>query len=187
MAFGWKIFEGSAGKLALSIFRIIAISGIGYYLYRIIQRKEKTGLIISISLIFAGAFGNLIDSAFYGIIFSESPYYGGVAQFMPEGGGYAGFLHGKVVDMFYFPLIEGYYPDWSIIPASMRGDHFIFFRPIFNLADAAITTGVLILLVFQKRLLPSELKNSKETDVVETTEEIEIEVEKEEIQEEPTA
>jgi signal peptidase II len=147
MAFGMEM-GGSSGKLILSIFRIVVVIGIGWYLYRLTQKKEATnGLIICLSLIFAGAIGNIIDSAFYGLIFTES--YMQVASFVPIGQGYASFLHGRVVDMFYFPLIQGSYPDW--FPFGLAGDSFIFFRPVFNIADSAITTGIISLLVFQKK------------------------------------
>lgn len=150
MAFGLEL-SGKWGKLILSIFRLIAIGVIGWYLTRIISRKEKTGLILSISLIFAGAIGNMIDSAFYGLIFSES--YHTAASVFPEGGGYASFLHGKVVDMLYFPLFSGSYPDWFPF---IGGNSFSFFRPVFNIADSAITVGVFILLIFQKKFFPKE-------------------------------
>lgn len=153
MAFGWKFF-GQNGKLFLSIFRILAATGIGYYLWLIIQRGSRTGMVVAFSLIFAGAVGNIVDSAFYGILFTESTMLT-KAAFDPSAG-YAGFLHGKVVDMFYFPILSGTYPDWAIIPAGLRGDQFIFFRPVFNLADSAITTGVVILLLFQKRYFHHE-------------------------------
>jgi len=156
MAFGLEL-SGKWGKLILSIFRLIAISVIGWYLHKIIKRQEKTGLIISVSLIFAGAIGNMIDSAFYGLIFSES--YHTPASVFPQGGGYATFLHGKVVDMLYFPLFSGYYPDWFPF---IGGDSFSFFRPVFNIADSAITVGVFILLIFQKRFFPKE-EREKET------------------------
>lgn len=155
MAFGMEL-SGEWGKLLLSIFRIIAIGVIGWYLLRIIRRQEKTGLIISISLIFAGAVGNIIDSAFYGMIFSES--FPNVASVFPAGGGYSSFLHGKVVDMLYFPLISGTYPNW--LPF-VGGDTFSFFRPVFNIADSAITVGVFILLIFQRKFFPKE--NAEET------------------------
>lgn len=143
MAFGYEL-EWKYGKIFLSLFRIIAITGIGWYLLHIIKTTVNTILIISLSLIFAGAFGNIIDSAFYGMIFSDSNYE--VAQLMPPGGGYAGFLHGKVVDMLYFPIIEGHFPDWFPFWGT---EEFIFFRPIFNMADASITTGALMIIFFQ--------------------------------------
>lgn len=145
MAFGLEL-GGSTGKLILSIFRIIAIGAIGWYLYKIIKDKVPTGLVISIAMIFAGALGNLIDSAFYGLLFNESYYQ--VAQFLPQEGGYAGFLHGKVVDMLYFPLIEGHFPSWFPF---WGGEEFLFFRPVFNIADSSITVGVAIILIFQKK------------------------------------
>jgi len=151
MAFGMK-FGGEFGKITLSIFRIIAVIAIGWYLYRIARRKEPFGLILSISLILAGALGNIIDSAFYGMIFSESTFHE-VARIFPAEGGYSSFLHGKVVDMFYFPIIEGYYPDWFPVWA---GREFIFFRPVFNIADSSITVGVIILILFQKRFFKSK-------------------------------
>ena len=146
MAFGMQI-GGESGKLLLSIFRIIAVTAIGYYLYRLVRKKAHFGLIFSISLILAGAVGNIIDSAFYGLIFSQSSYHT-VASFLPEGGGYSSFLHGKVVDMLYFPLIQGSFPDWLPI---WGGQDFIFFRPVFNIADSSITVGVFLLLICQRR------------------------------------
>ncbi len=146
MAFGMR-FGGDSGKLILSIFRIVAIVAIGWYLVKITNRKESKGLILSMSLIFAGALGNIIDSAFYGMIFSESKFHDVAVLFPPEGG-YSSFLHGKVVDMLYFPVIKGFYPTWFPF---WGGQDFIFFRPVFNIADSAITTGVLILILFQKK------------------------------------
>ena len=110
------------------------------------RQNASHGLILSISLVMAGAIGNIIDSAFYGIIFSDS--YFRVAQFLPEGGGYSSFLHGQVVDMLYFPIIKGHFPSWFPIWGSQE---FIFFRPVFNLADSSITIGVALILIFQKR------------------------------------
>jgi len=148
MAFGIQL-AGAFGKIFLSIFRVLAVGAIGYYLFTLIAKKANTGLIISISLIFAGAFGNIIDSAFYGLIFSESGYYfNQIATLFPEGGGYSSFLHGKVVDMFYFPIIKGHFPDWSPFWAN---ETFIFFRPVFNIADSSITVGVFSLILFQKK------------------------------------
>lgn len=146
MAFGLE-FGGDWGKLALSLFRIGAIIMIGIFLYKLIKKNAPSGLIISIALILAGAFGNIIDSAFYGIIFSESSYFETASMF-PTEGGYASFLHGKVVDMLYFPLFDGHFPDWLPI---WGGEYFQFFRPIFNIADSAISIGVFIILLNQKR------------------------------------
>ncbi|HKC69792.1 MAG TPA: lipoprotein signal peptidase [Bacteroidia bacterium] len=145
MAFGLE-FGGFLGKLALSVFRIGAAAFGIYYLRQIILKKYHVGYIAAIAFIFAGAVGNILDSMFYGIFFNES--YGEPSHFFPVEGGYAGFLHGKVVDMFYFPLVEGHFPAWFPI---WGGEEFMFFRPIFNLADASISTGVIIILLFQKR------------------------------------
>jgi signal peptidase II len=146
MAFGMEM-GGKPGKLVLSIFRIIAIFGIGWFLNSLITKKANLGLILAVSAILAGAIGNIIDSAFYGMIFSES--YNQVAALFPPAGGYSSFLHGKVVDMFYFPIINTRWPDWSPF---RPGESLIFFRPVFNIADSAITCGVLSILLFQKRM-----------------------------------
>ncbi len=159
MAFGWKI---NNSKLFLSIFRILASVGIGWYLISIIKKGAKPGFVISISLILAGAVGNIIDSAFYGILFSESYWGGPVAEFNPAEGGYAAFLYGKVVDMFYFPILTGTYPAW--FPFGLSGRDFLFFRPVFNVADSSITTGVLILLIFQRRFIHEKKEEPMETD-----------------------
>lgn len=145
MAFGMQL-AGKFGKAFLSIFRIIAVVGIGWYMVNLTKKGAPNGLVYCVALVLAGALGNIIDSAFYGIIFDHS--YGQIATFMPEAGGYSSFLHGKVVDMLYFPLIEGRYPEW--IPA-VGGNPFIFFRPVFNIADSSITIGIFIILFFQKR------------------------------------
>ncbi|MDR3118832.1 MAG: lipoprotein signal peptidase [Mediterranea sp.] len=145
MAFGIEIF----GKIFLTIFRIIAVGLIGWYIHRIVKRGLKTGYIVCISLILAGALGNIIDSIFYGAIFNESTY-SQVATFMPEGGGYSTWLYGKVVDMFYFPIIETNWPAWMPF---VGGDHFVFFSPIFNFADAAISCGFMALLIFYGKYL----------------------------------
>jgi len=144
MAFGME-FGGNIGKTLLSSFRIIAVFAIGYYIIKLIKSNKKTGFIYSLSLIFAGAVGNIIDSLFYGIIFNDSYYK--IATLFPDGGGYSSFLHGKVVDMLYFPIVSGHFPGW--IPF-WGGEQFIFFRPVFNLADSAITIGVLIIILFQR-------------------------------------
>jgi len=170
MAFGFE-FGGSYGKLFLSLFRIVAVGAIGYYLYKLPGYVPK-GYKISIALIFAGAVGNIIDSAFYGLIFNES--FGQLAELFPPEVGYGTFLHGRVVDMFYFPLIEGYFPDW--VPF-WGGEHFIFFRPVFNFADAAISVGIAIILLFyRKQTFQGEFKPeekntspSEEQDVQEST------------------
>lgn len=146
MAYGWK-FGGQAGKMILTLFRLGAVIFGVWYLGNIIKKNYHNGFIICAALIFAGALGNLIDSMFYGMIFEESSQ-GHIAAMFPQHG-YAGFLHGKVVDMLYFPIIEdAHFPKW--IPF-FGGDEFTFFRPIFNLADASISTGVITILVFQKR------------------------------------
>lgn len=150
MAFGMEL-EGEWGKMLLSLFRIFAVCGIGWYLYDICTKKAPLGLIISISLIFAGAMGNIIDSAFYGLIFNDSYYQ--VASFLPESGGYSSFLHGKVVDMLYFPLLEGRFPDWMPL---WGGEHYVFFRPVFNIADSYITIGVTFILLFQRKYFMKE-------------------------------
>tara|TARA_B100000886_G_scaffold339942_1_gene307066 strand:- start:8844 stop:9428 length:585 start_codon:yes stop_codon:yes gene_type:complete len=142
MAFGIE-FGGNLGKYILSIFRIIAIVAISIYWLKLTKTRVKKGVIYSISLILAGAIGNMIDSAFYGMIFSES--FGQIATVFE--GGYSSFLQGKVVDMFYFPLINGHFPNWFPF---VGGNHFIFFRPIFNIADAAISTGVINILIFHR-------------------------------------
>jgi signal peptidase II len=147
MAFGFE-FGGSIGKVMLGLLRIAAIIGIGWYLYHLIQYKAKTGLILCVSLIIAGAIGNLLDCLFYGIFFNDS--YGRVATLFPADGGYSSFLHGKVVDMLYFPLINTHYPHW--VP--FIGSHdLLFFRHIFNLSDSSIFLGVVLILLFQKKLL----------------------------------
>jgi signal peptidase II len=142
----WGIsFGGVAGKIALTLFRIVAIGGIIYWLRQSLAKGVGNAGIWGISLILAGAIGNVIDGLFYGMVFSDS--LGKVATFMPEAGGYAPFLQGKVVDMLYFPLFSGELPNWIPI---WGGDYFTFFRPIFNIADTAISTGVGLLFVFQR-------------------------------------
>jgi signal peptidase II len=145
MAFGLEL-GGDYGKLILSLFRVLAVIGIFFWLRSLARQKAPTISIVSVALILAGALGNIIDSAFYGLIFNES--HGQVATLFPEGGGYAGFLYGRVVDMFYFPLFKGNLPEWLPI---WGGDYFVFFRPIFNLADTSISVGVGLLLLFQRK------------------------------------
>lgn len=146
MAFGMEIF----GKLFLTTFRIIAVCAIIYYLYKVIRKGTmKTGFVVCLSLILAGAAGNIIDSVFYGLIFSESTPFQ-LARFVPWGEGYTSLFHGKVVDMFYFPIIDTYWPDWLPI---IGGNRFIFFSPIFNFADAAISCGIIALLLFYSNYL----------------------------------
>ena len=145
MAFGME-FGGSWGKLFLSVFRIIAIIAIGWYLFKMAKKDASFGFVLCLSLIFAGAIGNIIDSAFYGLCFNDS--YFQVAEFLPKDGGYGSFLHGKVVDMFYFPIVNGHFPQW--IPF-WGGDSFEFFAPVFNIADSSITVGVILMIIFQKK------------------------------------
>lgn len=138
MAFGME-FGGEFGKLALSLFRIAAVAGIGYGLHYLIKHKYHRGLILNVALIFAGALGNIIDSVFYGKIY-----------------GYESWFHGRVVDMLYFPIAEGHFPSWIPI---WGGDEFVFFRPVFNLADAAISVGVILILIFQKNYFKEDVKD----------------------------
>lgn len=157
MAYGWK-FGGDWGKLALTVFRILAVIFGTWYLGKIIKQKYHKGFIICAGLIYAGALGNLIDSCFYGLIFDKGMVYDplikeytgyyGLAKFSTTG--YASILHGNVVDMLYFPIIKGHFPLWLPI---WGGEDFEFFRPIFNIADAAISSGVIIIILFQKRFL----------------------------------
>ncbi|RKD18270.1 lipoprotein signal peptidase [Pelobium manganitolerans] len=148
MAFGME-FGGEAGKLALSLFRILAVGGIGYGLHYLIKHKYHRGLILNVALIFAGALGNIIDSVFYGVIYN-----------------YEKLFHGRVVDMFYFPIIQGHFPAWFPIWA---GEDFVFFRPVFNIADAAISIGVIMILIFQKTYFKEDVKEqpSLNSEVVE--------------------
>ncbi len=171
MAYGWK-FGGDWGKMALTIFRLGAVVFGTWYLGSITKRGYSKGFIICAALIYAGALGNLIDSCFYGMIFDKGMlydarlndylYYDGLAVFSKKG--YAGFLHGNVVDMLYFPVIRGHFPSWFPV---WGGESFEFFRPIFNIADASITTGVLSILVFQRRFFghkKEEVHHTVETE-----------------------
>ena len=146
MAFGME-FGGFIGKTILTLFRIIVVTVGIFYVKSIVKLKMPKGALIALGLIIGGAIGNIIDSTFYGIIFNESTI-GSVASFLPESGGYAPLLHGKVVDMLYFPLINSHFPDW--VPFWGR-EHFIFFRPVFNLADAGISVGIFMILLFYRK------------------------------------
>ncbi|WP_041329627.1 lipoprotein signal peptidase [Saprospira grandis] len=142
MAFGLEL-GGEYGKLLLTSFRLVAVSIMSVYLYQIIKKKKGRTLISSVSFILAGALGNILDSVFYGAFFTESPIHGGLAEVTAFGEGYAPLLYGRVVDMFYFPLLEGDYPAWMPF---VGGKHFLFFQPIFNLADASISLGVFLII-----------------------------------------
>jgi len=156
MAFGFE-FSGKFGKIILTLFRLVAATAIYWYLMKLIKKGIPNGLVISIALIFAGAIGNVIDSAFYGLIFSDS--FGRVAEVFPAGGGYASFLHGSVVDMLFFPLIDTTFPTW--LPF-VGGEEFMFFRPVFNIADSAITVGITIILIFYRKFFAEEDKAAVE-------------------------
>lgn len=153
MAWGWKLGEsGSWGKIVLTLFRLVAVGFGVWYIGKIIREKQHSGFIACVALIFAGAVGNLLDSLFYGLIFESSDHHlSNVARMFPSGGGYAGFLHGKVVDMLYFPIIETTLPDWSPI---WKGEQFVFFSPVFNIADASISIGLIAILLFQHKFFP---------------------------------
>jgi len=155
MAFGW-LGSGGIVKLVLSLFRIVAVVVLFVIIFRLSKKNIKFGVLFGLSLITAGAMGNIIDSVFYGRIFSESTFTQ-VATLFPDGGGYAGWLHGRVVDMLYFPIIDVAKENASWLPNFFFGPdgHFIFFRPIFNFADAAITIGVFYMLLFQWKWLKS--------------------------------
>ena len=147
MAFGME-FGGNWGKLGLSLFRIVFVVFMASFLLKLIRKNADKVLIVSLSLVLAGAIGNIIDGTLYGILFSES--YRQLATFLPEAGGYAPLFFGKVVDMFYFPIFKDYLPEW--IPF-WGGDYFVFFRPVFNIADSAISIGVAIMVIFQKKVM----------------------------------
>ena len=149
MAWGFEL-PGIYGKLVLTLFRLVAITGIGYWLYDSVRKNSAAILTFCIALIFAGAFGNIIDSIFYGLLFSESTIVE-TAQFLPEAGGYESVFYGKVVDMIQFTFYDDILPDWIPI---WGGTHFSFFDPVFNIADSAISIGVFLLLVFNKKAFP---------------------------------
>lgn len=162
MAFGLSL-GNSTGKLLLSLFRIVAAGFLVFIIRSLIKTRESIGLIVCFSLILAGAVGNIIDSAVYGLIFSSTPYHGGLATLFPPEGGYAPFLFGKVVDMFYFPMIDTILPEWIPI---WGGERFQFFQPVFNVADSAITIGIFAILLFYRRFFREQKKNKSEEDIV---------------------
>ena len=145
MAFGLE-FGGDTGKIILSVFRIIVIVWGFTYINTLTKKSLPNGLLVALGLVFGGAIGNIIDGVFYGVLFNDS--YNQIAEFLPAVGGYSTFLMGKVVDMFYFPLINNHFPNW--IPF-FGGEHFIFFRPVFNIADAGISVGMFVLILFYRK------------------------------------
>lgn len=158
MAFGMQI----GSKILLSLFRMVAIGVLGYYISQQVRQNARTGYILCLSMVLAGAAGNLIDCMFYGLIFNESsPFY--LSYFVDFGTGYAPFLMGKVVDMFYFPLIETEWPMWMPL---VGGNHFVFFSPVFNFADASISVGVVLLLLFYREEI-SKISLKKDTNKIE--------------------
>lgn len=159
MAWGWEL-GGQWGKMILTLFRLAAVIFGTWYIGRIVKQRYSKGFIVCASLIYAGALGNLIDSLFYGMIFEESTR-SSVAQIFPAEG-YAGFLHGKVVDMLHFPMFESTFPSWM---PWVGGDHFVFFSPVFNIADASISIGVITLLLFQKKFFRKEREQRDLTPV----------------------
>ena len=164
MAWGWE-FGGEWGKMILTLFRLAAVIFGSWYLVKIVKQQYSTGFIVCAALIYAGALGNLIDSMFYGLIFEESSYSQVAKIFLSHG--YAGFLHGRVVDMLYFPIIKTTYPSW--VPF-VGGEEFEFFSPIFNIADASISIGVITLFVFQKRFFKRHRPEEKHPTVETSTE-----------------
>jgi signal peptidase II len=152
MAWGWE-FGGDWGKMILTLFRLAAVIFGTWYLGKIVKQHYHKGFIICASLIYAGALGNLLDSMFYGLIFEESTYAHVSKIFPPHG--YAGFLHGRVVDMLYFPMVDAHFPKWFPL---FGGERFEFFSPIFNIADASISAGVITLFVFQKKFFRKHKK-----------------------------
>ncbi|WMI69253.1 lipoprotein signal peptidase [Mangrovimonas sp. YM274] len=173
MAWGTKISDfvsfisDETAKLSLTLFRIVAVFGIGYWMVSSIKKRASRTLIWAVALIFAGALGNIIDSVFYGVLFSDS--INRVATFLPEEGGYAGVFYGNVVDMLHFPIYSGIYPEWLPV---LGGKSFSFFEPVFNIADMAISTGIGILIVFNRKAFP---KPSDQVEVVNENENTQLE------------
>ena len=161
MAFGWE-FGGVTGKYILSIFRILMSIFLIYFIRELIKAKESKGFIAAFALIIAGAIGNILDSLYFGLIFSGSSHGSSIATLLPEGGGYAPFLQGRVVDMFYFPMYRGHLPEW--VPFK-GGDFFEFFRPIFNVADASISVGVFIILLFFRKYFMKKKVDEKTVEI----------------------
>ena len=161
MAFGMSL-PGPWGKILLTSFRLIAVTAIAIYMRHLVKIGAHKGLILTLAMVMAGALGNIIDSLFYGMIFSESTPMLAATMF-PEGGGYSTFMQGKVVDMFYFPIIKGNYPEWF-----RDGRSFIFFRPVFNIADASITVAVGIILFNQKRFFRHVTDHREEQSATES-------------------
>lgn len=159
MAFGLT-FGGETGKYILSIVRIILVTILGFIIKGLIEQKEAKGLLVSLSLITAGAIGNILDSIFYGLIFSAYKFHNEISTLFPAEGGYSSVLQGRVVDMFYFPMVNSHFPEW--LPM-WGGDRFTFFNPVFNIADASISIGIFILLAFYSRFF----KSQKEEEIVE--------------------
>ena len=147
MAFGMELI----GKLFLTIFRIIAVGALGYYIHVLIKKQFSTGYILTISLVLAGAAGNILDSVFYGVLFDDS--YGHIASFLPDGGGYSSLFYGRVVDMLYFPIIHN------------SAGETLFFSPVFNIADSAISVAVVIILIFFRKELNNSLETKKDINV----------------------
>jgi signal peptidase II len=164
MAFGME-FGGSYGKLFLSLFRIVFVGGMIWYLRKSVREQASMLFVTVLSLIIAGAIGNIIDSVLYGFLFSSSEY-GLVAELLPANGGYATLLHGKVVDMLYFPLFDGFFPEWFPF---WGGEYFQFFRPVFNLADASISCGVFLWILFQHKMMPPDASKTIEQESSDST------------------
>lgn len=165
MAFGMKM-GGDSGKLLLTLFRIVAVFFIAYYLYTLVKAKASKSLIISIALIFAGAVGNILDSVFYGMLFDKGIIpvnniygYAGIAQFSKDS--YSSIFHGNVVDMLYFPITQGHYPSWMPF---IGGKYYAFFRPVFNIADSAITVGVISILLFNRSIFKNKSSAHEQKD-----------------------